>query len=423
MNFKKSIIAISLSFSFGFSGSSIASEIPVNEISKIAEVFNIIDQKYVEDVNKPDLLLNALSGMVESLDPYSKYLNKSDFEDFNDNIKGSNVGIGVIIEKDEKGLKIGTVLKDSPAEKAGLETNDVIIKVGDYYIIDKYKNPLESVKDIKGEIGTEVILTIHKNNNKIEEVKILRDKFTVPSTKVSLLNKEYGHIYISSFQEKTKDDLLESFKLLEKSKKNLKGYIIDLRSNPGGLLSSAIDISDLFLKTGTIVTTKGRLIEDHDEYYANDGDILNDKPIVVLINSGTASAAEILAGALQDNKRAVVVGQTSYGKGSVQTLFPLSGNDGDVLKLTIARYYTPNGRSIQAEGISPDIFIERVKKIDLYDEKLLREEDNKNHILNDTNYKSKNSEDENEVGLNVNIKNDYQLNEAFKTLKTMTILK
>lgn len=423
MTFKKTKLIIGISAVIGLTSTNVIAnneKLPLKEISKIAEVYSIINDRYVEDVDKNKLMLDALSGMVEKLDPYSQYLSQSDVEDFNSDIKGENVGIGVIILKDDNGLKIETVLKDSPAEKSGLESGDIIIKVGDDYIIDKYENPFDAVKDIKGEIGSKVEITIQKGFNKsVEKVEITRDKFVVPSTKVEALNNDYGYIYISSFQENTESQLFKEFDDFYKNNKNTKGFILDLRSNPGGLLSSAISISDMFLDDGKIVSTKGRFEGSLDEKFATKGDITNGKPIVVLINGGTASAAEILSGAIQDNKRGIIVGQTSYGKGSVQTLFPLSGTDGDMVKLTIARYYTPSGRSIQAEGISPDIYVERVKNVNVIDDKVSREKDNKNHISNDTDYKAKNEKAE---GINVDIHNDYALNEALNALKAITIL-
>lgn len=427
MNFRKCKIAMCMTLGL-LSTNVIANneKLPIKEISKIAEVFSIIDQQYVEDVNKSQLMLDGLSGMVESLDPYSKYLTQDDFKSFSKDISGENVGIGVIIVKDDNGLKVETVMKDSPAEKAGLESNDIIIKVNNSYIIEKYNNPLDAVKDITGDIGSNVELTIQKSYDKsIEVLNIKRDVFVVPSTSVNILNDNYGHVYISSFQEHTERELKDAFKTFNNKNPDVKGFVLDLRSNPGGILSSAVGISDMFLDEGKIVSTKGRFEENTNEKFATKGDITNQKPIVVLINGGTASAAEILAGAIQDNKRGVVVGQTSYGKGSVQTLIPLSGGDGDVVKLTIARYYTPSGRSIQAEGISPDIAIKRVKNVEVIDAERSREKDNDNHISNDTDYKSKKDDKNDKVDkehINVTINDDYQLYEALNTLKAITTL-
>ena len=418
---KKDKISILVGLTLGalsFNAIATNDKIPLKGISKIAEVFSIIDEKYVDDVNKSDLMINALSGMVDSLDPYSHYLSKDESEDFKKNVSGENVGLGVIIAKDESGLKIETVLKESAAEKAGLESGDVIIKVEDKYIIDSYNNPLDAVRDITGEVGTFVNVTVQKGNNKeVKEFKIKRDYFTSPSTTVKLIDDDYGYIYISSFQTETEKELQEAFTEFKKENPDPKGFIIDLRSNPGGLLNAAVKISDMFLNKGVIVSTKGRF-EDSHETLSTKGDITNGKPIVVLINGGTASAAEILAGAIQDNKRGIVVGQTSYGKGSVQTLIPLSGNDGDMLKLTIARYYTPSGRSIQAEGIVPDINIKRVSNVDLIETKRTREKDNENHISNDTDYKADSEGSVDELDIN----KDYQLYEAVNILKAITIL-
>lgn len=400
------------------------SKLPLKEISKIAEVFSKIENNYVDNVNSKELALSALSGMVESLDPYSKYLPAEDLTAFEEDIQGEMFGIGAVLSNHEKGLKVETVLRGSPASKTSLKSGDVIIKVNDKYIIDEYEKPLDAVKDIKGEKDTKVKLTVLVDNESIETFDITRDKFVVPSARVVKLDGNIGLIQLSVFQANTSDELFKELTAFQKKNKNIDGYILDLRSNPGGVLSGAINISDLFLDKGLIVSTKGRTKEDISETYAEKGDILRGKPMVVLIDSGSASASEIVAGALQDNKRALIVGQKSYGKGSVQTIIPLKGNDGDALKLTIARYYTPSGRSIQAEGIVPDIRVERVKNIELFNGKVHRESDNANHINNDTDYKAeKNVNDEDKDEIHSSIQGDYSLHIASNTLKTLMLSK
>lgn len=403
-----------------------SSKLPVQEIKKIAEVYSHIDKSYVENVDKGELIISAIKGMAQSLDPYSDYLTSDEYNSFIEDIEGSGIGIGVIISKDESGLKIETVLKDSPAEKNGLESGDIIIKIKDKYIIDEYENSFDAIKDIKGDVNTVVNLSIKKHDTKkIEKIDITREVFTVPSTEVKLLDKNYGYIYISSFQEKTKKELKNKIDEFTKNNENVNGYVIDLRSNPGGLLVSAIEITDLFLDSGIIVSTKGRNPSNDNIAKAHNGDIFNGKPIVVLINSGSASASEIFAGALQDNNRAIIAGQTSFGKGSVQNIIPLNGDNGDALKMTIARYYTPSGRSIQAEGIVPDIFIEKIKNVEVISDNEHREGDRANHIENDTSYKStthkKEKESEDESSIITSIKSDYDLYEASNILKGMAL--
>lgn len=417
------IISSLLAPTIAFANNSDNNKLPLKEISKVAEVFSKISDRYVDDVNKSELMLNGLKGMVKSLDPYSQYLSAEDYNSFMNEISGENVGIGAVLSIADNGLKIETVLKNSPAEKSDLESGDIIIKVKNQYIIDHYKNPFDAIKDIQGEKGTTVNLTIQKESDKsIKNIKIVRDAFVVPSTSVKLIDDNYGYMYVSSFQDNTYDELKKSLINFQRNNSNIKGYILDLRSNPGGLLSSAVSISDMFLNNGKIVSTKGKHDSSSDDAFATSGDMINGKPLIVLIDSGTASAAEIVSGALQDNKRAIIAGQTSYGKGSVQSIFKLNGNDGDAVKLTIARYYTPSGRSIQAEGIVPDIKIERLKNVEKYNSYEYRESDNANHISNDTDYKA-NSEDKTESDLKLysSVSSDYSLYEAMNILKALTI--
>lgn len=429
---KKSKLAFIISGFMIFSANINAVEnndkLPVKEIRKIAEVFSKVDDIYVEQIDRKKMILAGIKGMVESLDPYSTYLEKEDFDEFMADTEGTGVGIGAILSVHKNGLQIETVLKDSPAEKSGLESGDVIIKVNGNYITEYYEKPFDAIKDIKGEINTDAKITLQKSETKeIKDISITRQVYVVPSTTVKSLDSDFGYIYISSFQENTKKDLEEQIKKFQTERPDTKGFILDLRSNPGGLLISAIEISDLFLNSGDIVSTKGRSENSDSLASATKGDILNGKPLVVLINNGTASAAEIVSGALQDNKRAIITGRTSYGKGSVQSIFRLNGSDGDGIKLTTARYYTPSGRSIQAEGIVPDIFIEKVKDVEVLEKEDRRENDNKNHISNDTNYKAttheKESNKKDKEHLITSIKEDYALYEATNTLKTLIFSK
>ena len=434
MNFKKLLLPIFITnlfyantvFSATIENQNAANnnnKLPLKEISKIAEVFSKISDRYVDNVDKSELMLNGLKGMVKSLDPYSRYLTADEYNSFMTDISGENTGIGTILSSTDNGLKIETVLKGSPAEKAGLESGDVIIKVGNKYIIDNYKTPFDALNDIKGKIDSIANITVQKGTDKsIKEFKIKRDSFVIPSTTVKLIDDNYGYMFVSSFQENTQEEIEKELLSFKVKNPNAKGYILDLRSNPGGLLSSAVSISDMFLDDGKIVSTKGKYDHSSDDAFASYGDLLEKKPLIVLIDSGTASAAEIVAGALQDNKRAIVAGQTSYGKGSVQSIFKLNGNDGDAVKLTIARYYTPSGRSIQAEGIVPDIKISRVSSVDVVNDYESREADNVNHISNDTNYKAIKSDEKKDIDhLYSSISDDYALYEAMNILKAISL--
>lgn len=423
MNFKRSIIGIAvaglISFNtFAAEEQENTSKVPLDKISKIAEIFSLVDENYVEAPDKENMLIHAIKGMVSSLDPYSAYLEKNDFQAIQDDVSGETVGLGVVLRKHEKGLEIETVVRGGSAFKnTDLESGDVIIKVKDNYIIEEYDHPFEAIDDIKGEEGTKAEISVYKKHSgEVKKYEIVRTKFTASNVYSLKVDHDYGYVTFSSFQENTAKDLKNEIKKLKKD--NIKGLILDLRSNPGGLLGSAIEISDMFLDKGVIVSTKSRdgHIEEDEATY---GDIVKDLPMVVLIDSGTASAAEIVSGALQDHGRALIVGQTSYGKGSVQTIFPLNGSDGDGLKLTIARYYTPSGRSIQAEGIVPDIKLDRLEKVVVSEYKGNREKDNKGHISNDTDYTSNDEGFDGKNDIESSIEKDYALFMAVNTLKTL----
>ena len=423
MNFKRSIIGIAviglLSFNtFSAEEHENTSKVPLNKISKIAEIFSLVDENYVESPDKEDMLINAIKGMVSSLDPYSAYLEKNDFQAIQEDVSGETVGLGVVLKKHEKGLEIETVVRGGSAFKnTNLESGDIIIKVKDDYIIEKYDNPFQAIDDIKGEEGTKAKISVYKKHSgQVEKYEIVRTKFTASNVYSLKIDHDYGYVTFSSFQENTAKDLKNEIKKLKKD--NVEGLILDLRSNPGGLLGSAIEISNMFLDKGVIVSTKSR--DGHiEEDKATYGDIIKNLPMVVLIDNGTASAAEIVSGALQDHGRALIIGQTSYGKGSVQTVFPLSGSDGDGLKLTIARYYTPSGRSIQAEGIVPDIKLDRLEKVVVSKYKGNREKDNKGHISNDTDYTSNSDDFYGKNDVESSIEKDYALFIAVNTLKTL----
>ncbi len=350
------------------------------ELENFTRIFNTIKYNYVDEFDSKELFNKAIKGMVLQLDPHSSYLEPKEKEDLLENSSGKFGGLGIVITMENGLVKIISPIDDTPAYKAGLNSGDLIIKINDTSV--RGLDLSDAVDMMRGEKGTTVTITISRNSVKPFRVSIVRDIITITSVKGHLIEKDIAYIRISSFQGpgiELLKDLLNDI-IAENNDKPIKGLIIDVRNNPGGLLNSAVDISDLFLKKNKlIVYTKGRNDNSNIEYHSTTGDILNGAPIVVLVNQGSASASEILSGALQDNKRAVIIGKKSFGKGSVQTVIPLK--NGYALKFTTARYYTPSGVSIQAKGITPDIVLERFElKKDENDNFFESEKDLKGHI-------------------------------------------
>jgi carboxyl-terminal processing protease len=349
------------------------------------EVLQQVEDNYVEPQDTTTLINGALKGMVESLDPHSSYMTKDEREDLMNETEGSFSGIGIEISLKDNVLTVISPIEDTPAYKAGMKAGDKIIKIEDKLTLDM--DLQDAIKLIRGPKGSEVKLTISREGaDKPLVFTITRDVIPLRSVKNYNLGNEIGYVRISNFYGNTYDDLDAALDNLEKSGK-LKGLILDLRNNPGGLLEQSILVSDEFLDSGVIVSTKGRDIKQNIEEHAQKNKKPRDYPIVVLVNGGSASASEIVAGALQDNKRALILGTQTFGKGSVQTILPLS--DGSGLRLTTARYYTPSGRSIQASGITPDIELEYIapkesEKTTTAEETTItiREKDLKNHITN-----------------------------------------
>ena len=335
------------------------------------EVLREIEKNYVEPIHPRKLIYGAIRGMVKTLDPHSSFMTKDEYQELMVETKGSFTGVGIEITIKDDMLTVVAPIEGSPAYKAGIKAGDKIIKIDDKSAKDM--TLMDAVKNIRGPKGTKVKLTVFREGeNKPLEFVITRDVIPLKSIRKYMLTHNIGYIRISSFQSNTTKELKKALDYLEKGNK-LKGLILDLRNDPGGLLNQAIKVSDLFLDSGIIVSTKGRKKSQNLVAYAHSNIEKRDYPIVVLVNSGTASAAEIVAGALQDNKRALIVGTKTFGKGSVQTVIPLS--DGSALRLTTARYYTPSGKCIQITGIEPDIELEYVppsklkKKIKFFREK------------------------------------------------------
>ena len=344
-----------------------------------SDVIELVENNYVEPVESKELIEKAIQGMVHSLDPHSSLLSPDDFKELQIDTQGEFTGIGVSITMKDGFVTVISPIEGTPAYEAGIKAGDRIIKVNGKATVDLR----EAVKMIRGPKGTEVLVTIAREEAKKPiDFKLVRDVIPVESVKAIVLKPGYGYIWITNFRDNTTDDLVSELEKLESAKIPLKGLILDLRDNPGGLLNQAIEVSDLFIENGTILSIKGRKEKNTQIYKATPNKVKRDYPIVLLINGGSASASEIVAGALQDQKRALIMGTTSFGKGSVQSVEKL--RDGYGLKLTIARYYTPSGRSIQAKGIQPDIFVKKrvIDKQDMDDisEGLLKEKDLQNHL-------------------------------------------
>lgn len=328
--------------------------LPLDDLRMFAKVFSQIRAGYVEDISDSDLLEYAIKGMLSELDPHSTYLDSSSFEDLQVNTLGQFGGLGIEVEMENGFVKIIAPIDDTPAARAGLQSGDLIIKLDDKAVKGMSRD--EALDSMRGEKGSEIRLTIvREGKDQPLEITLVRDIIKVRSVRGRMLEPGYGYIRIAQFQINTGPDMVDAIKKLQKEDV-LKGLILDLRNNPGGVLQAAVDAADVFLDSGLVVYTEGRVSAGNFQYHAKPGDLLNNLPVVVLVNEGSASASEILAGALQDHHRAVIVGTNSFGKGSVQTVMQIS--EDKAIKLTTALYYTPNGRSIQAEGIRPDILVE-----------------------------------------------------------------
>jgi carboxyl-terminal processing protease len=328
------------------------------QLNLFAEVFERVRSDYVEEVSDETLVESAINGMLSSLDPHSSYLNAKNFQDMQVQTRGEFGGLGIEVTMENGLVKVVSPIDDTPAAKAGLKPNDYITHL-DGEPVAGLTLP-EAVEKMRGPVNSEIKLTIRREGKDPFDVSLTRAVVKIQSVKSHLEGDNIGYIRITSFSEQTDSGLESAIKSLKQQAGNkLIGYVLDLRNNPGGLLDQAIAVSDAFLERGEIVSTLGRRPDDAQRYNAKPGDIASGLPMVVLINGGSASASEIVAGALQDHKRAILLGTKSFGKGSVQTIIPLPGHG--AMRLTTARYYTPSGRSIQAKGIEPDIYVEPAK--------------------------------------------------------------
>jgi carboxyl-terminal processing protease len=335
--------------------------LPLNQLQAFSEVYLKIKQNYVQDISDKELFDNAIKGMLEGLDPHSTFLNEKDFKDLQIGTKGEFGGLGIEVTMEDGFVKVITPIDDTPAYKAGVKAGDLIIEINKKSVKGQSLN--QAVDQMRGKIGSPILLTIaRKGETSPLEIKIIRAKIVVKSVKYELIDNNYGYIRISSFQNKTGNNLYDAISNLKKEAKgNIKGFVLDMRNNPGGVLGAAVDVSDAFIKgKKKLVFTKGKTANAIYEFNSNNTDLAEGKPIVVLINGGSASASEIVAAALKDHRRGIVVGTNSFGKGSVQTVMPL--REQSAMRLTTARYYSPSGRSIQNLGVTPDIIVEQPRR-------------------------------------------------------------
>ena len=417
---KKSIFIIILLTSFSAHSNSKNKE-TYEYLDLFGQIFDKVRSEYVEEVTDQELIEKAIDGMLTGLDPHSGYMNEEVWEEMQMDTQGKFGGLGIEITMEEGFVKVISPIEDSPAFEAGILAGDFIIQIDDTPVFGLTLN--EAVELMRGEKGEPITITISREGTEPFEVNIIRDIIKIQSVKHEVYDN-VGYLRITSFTEQTEDGLIKSINKIQNEHKKIKGFVLDLRSNPGGLLTQAVKVTDIFLKRGEIVSTRGRDTKDIRRYRAKNKDLTNGKPIVVLINGGSASASEIVAGALQDHRRAIIVGTQSFGKGSVQTIIPFQrSKEGNVsgIRLTTARYYTPSGESIQGKGINPDIIVEqgefesyefkRYSESDLKDSLDKEDEDNTNNNIEEAGLSEKEER----------LAKDYQLKRALDLLKGLSI--
>ena len=388
-------------------------KLPLDDLRTFADVFDQIRLGYVEEVKDSTLLRYAIQGMLIGLDPHSIYMDQESFADLQSSTSGEFSGLGLEIGIEDGYIKVISPIDGSPAAAAGLQTGDIILKLDSTSLKGVSLN--EAVSKMRGPKGTKILLTIGRaGESRPLEITVVRDVISIASVRHRILEDGFGYIRIAQFQNKTGESV-EKALLSLKDKSNLRGIVLDLRNNPGGILKSSIAVTDLFLSGGKVVYTVGRLTDSSNEYFANSTDLSEGIPLVVLINGGSASASEIVAGALQDHSRAVIMGTRSFGKGSVQSILHIS--EERAIKLTTALYFTPKGRSIQAEGIKPDITVDRAKVTTLTEKGRISEKNLARH-LGEKSSKTEKSEDPSDSLIN----SDNQLYEALTLLKGLDIL-
>jgi len=389
-----------------------------NEISEydylkfLGDSIEKIKTDYVEHVENKEIVESAINGILSSLDPHSSFLNAKNLEDMKIQTKGVFGGLGIEVTMENGFVKVISPIDDTPAYKAGIKAGDYITHLNKKSVIGLTLD--QAVGQMRGPVGSKLKVTIGRTNMEPFDITIKRDVIKITSVR-SRIEKDVGYVRITTFSEQTNKSTKEAIKKLKKNK-NLKGFVLDLRNNPGGLLEQAVYVSDLFLEKGEIVSTRGRDSENPETYKAKPGDVINGLPLVVLINGGSASASEIVAGALQDHKRAIILGTQSFGKGSVQTIIPV--NPYGALRMTTARYFTPSGRSIQKKGISPDIVVEEAKLEKVKKRNGNRESDLRG-ALDNPNQEMENNDTNNEKEST----NDFQLSRALDLVRGISLYK
>ena len=350
---KKNFLVILLFFLFTFKSLNSAENDIYKKIDLFGEVIEKINKEYVEEINQSESMDSAINGLLQSLDPYSSYMSPEIFNEMQTETSGKFGGLGIEVSMESGVVKVISPIDDTPASRAGIKAGDYIVKINDTQV--QGKSLSEAVDLMRGPVGTGIELTIRRRGEKKAlTFKVVREIIQIQSVKSDLVEENIGYLRLTSFNENSGKQIKKKINEFE-NKKKVKAYILDLRNNPGGLLSQAIKISDFFLENGEIVSTKSRKASENRKWFAKKGDLINGKTLLVLINYGSASASEIVAGALKDHKRAIILGENSYGKGSVQSIIPLK-NDG-AIRLTVAKYYLPSGKSISEVGVSPDIEI------------------------------------------------------------------
>lgn len=418
-------IGVSATLSSGVLADRSSSDVlPVKDLQNFVRVLDMVKSGYVEPVDDEKLLADAMRGMLEGLDPHSSYLAGEDFESFETAIRGEFGGLGIEVQMQDGLVRVISPIDDTPAARAGIQPGDLIVKIDETPV--KGLSLTDAVQRMRGAPGSKITLTVaREGSGQPLKFEMQRDNIKLVSVRSRVLEPKYGYVRISSFNQKTGESFEKELqKLLSDSDNELDGVVLDLRSNPGGSLDEAIRVSDALLSDGAIVSVRSRDAGQDREFTARPGDVLSGKPVVVLVNQGSASAAEIVAGALQDQRRAVVVGTTTFGKGSVQTIMRVS--EDSAIKLTTARYYTPSGRSIQAEGVEPDVTLRPLKVTPVEDDGFdVSERDLDGSLTNqdgsvktDEELQAQAKRDEDNRSL---AETDYQLYEALNLLKGLVI--
>ena len=394
--------------------------IPFDEIRVFADIFARVKKDYVESVEDKKLMKSAIRGMLSGLDPHSTYLDKDEYKELHEGTTGEFGGLGIEVGLEDGFVKVIAPIDDTPAQRAGVQAGDVIIRLDDKSV--KGIGLDEAVKLMRGKPGEPIVLTIVREGvEKPLKIEIVRAIIKVTSVKSRILDPGYFYLRITQFQSHTAELLRAAIERLRKdSKEAVKGVVLDLRNNPGGVLNGAISVTDVFLEEGLIVYTEGRTKDSSTKFHAKPGDMIGGVPLVVIVNGGSASASEIVAGALQDHKRAIILGEKTFGKGSVQTILPM--NNGDAIKLTTARYYTPSGRSIQAKGIVPDIGLHSLSVTRDTDKEFLQVKESQlsGHLKSDIKQEVKKSGAEDKKAPLA--ETDYPLFEALNLLKSLAII-